>query len=289
MHRENPLRASDPLCEADHRTLAALLPVAGPVARGCGGGGDSLGRLRELGCVIDHTPDGPHLRRTSLNVWAEHIAWAVGCTARPERIRVYRRTTSTQDAARRSGTPDAIVVADEQTHGRGRRGRSWLARPGGAVLLSLAHPGPAEGLTPRVAVAIAEVVDELLNPSADGEEHHVTTGLFPQTRIKIPNDIVYCGKKVAGILLETYSHRGTAPGPRSVIGIGLNVEPPPPMDPRTPEETRTAPPLPATSLREMGIGHDRLHILTQLLLRLDRVLASGDQDAIEQAWARRVL
>lgn len=115
--------------------------------------------------------------------------------------------------------PDfAVVVADNQTAGRGQRGNSWESEPGKNLLLSM-HYCPPECLHPSrqfliskaVSLATAEAVDRLL----DGCGH-------PDVCVKWPNDIYVGDRKVAGILIENtlQSPAGIA---HSVIGIGLNI------------------------------------------------------------------
>jgi BirA family transcriptional regulator, biotin operon repressor / biotin---[acetyl-CoA-carboxylase] ligase len=103
------------------------------------------------------------------------------------------------------------LLAEVQTAGRGRRGRSWQALPCGSVLLSVAwqFPGGAatlSGLSLSVGVAVARA---LCTYGANG------------VQLKWPNDIVWRGQKCGGVLIEL---SGDALGPTTaVIGIGLNV------------------------------------------------------------------
>lgn len=104
-----------------------------------------------------------------------------------------------------------VVIADEQTAGRGRLGRSWHAAPGENLTFSLilrpAIPPDRMGLLSLlVAVGLARGIEE-------------ATGL--RVFCKWPNDLLYGGKKLAGILLE-----GSCANERVehvVVGIGLNV------------------------------------------------------------------
>ena len=115
----------------------------------------------------------------------------------------------------RSGAPEgSVVVADEQTAGRGRLGRAWVSAPGSglwfSVLVRMA-PDPQRGLLPLLAgVAVAEAA----------RRHGVPAAL------KWPNDVVVDGdaldgspgpRKLAGILAETDGEDAV------VIGIGVNV------------------------------------------------------------------
>jgi BirA family biotin operon repressor/biotin-[acetyl-CoA-carboxylase] ligase len=110
------------------------------------------------------------------------------------------------------GAPEgAIVVADHQTSGRGRWGRTWLSEPGRALLFSLllrprVPPDRLGLLTTALGVACAEGVESCAG--------------IP-TRLKWPNDVTASGRKLAGILVETRLR-----GPRveaAVAGVGMNV------------------------------------------------------------------
>jgi len=114
-----------------------------------------------------------------------------------------RSTTSTNDRARAlaaAGAPHGtLVTAAEQTEGRGRQGRTWSAPPGRTLLLSLVLRDPPALLPLAAALAVAEV--------AGGE-----------AQIKWPNDVLFGGRKIAGILAE-----GRPQDDWAVLGIGLNV------------------------------------------------------------------
>jgi BirA family biotin operon repressor/biotin-[acetyl-CoA-carboxylase] ligase len=151
--------------------------------------------------------------------------------ARQER---FARIPSTNDAVRAwlaAGTPEVcLAVADEQTAGRGRAGRSWLAPPGAALLLSLGFrpawlpPGRAWQLAAIVSLAMADAAED-------------AAGLRDRAiRLKWPNDLVIeedgpgregsgLGggpvRKLGGVLGET-DGLGSA-DPRVVVGIGVNA------------------------------------------------------------------
>ena len=118
----------------------------------------------------------------------------------------HRETDSTNARARAlaaAGAPHGtLVTADAQTAGRGRQGRSWVAAPGDALLMSLL----VRRVDPLLPLAAAVAVCESLAPL--------------EARIKWPNDVWLGagGRKVAGILIEGRPQEGWA-----VIGIGLNV------------------------------------------------------------------
>jgi BirA family transcriptional regulator, biotin operon repressor / biotin---[acetyl-CoA-carboxylase] ligase len=123
--------------------------------------------------------------------------------------RHYRVTDSTNERARElalTGAPGGTVVtAEEQTSGRGRRGRAWAAPPGKALLYSaILRPLRREhGLLPlAVPLAVCEAVEALSSR---------------ECRVKWPNDVWIGESKAAGVLLEA------RPSDWAVIGIGLNL------------------------------------------------------------------
>jgi BirA family biotin operon repressor/biotin-[acetyl-CoA-carboxylase] ligase len=157
------------------------------------------------------------------------------------------RCASTQRLIPVDASEGAVAVAEEQTEGRGRLGRSWEAEPGTSVLCSVLLRPPAEParlpeLTLVGARACAMAIREV-------------TGLRPV--LKDPNDVLVGGRKVAGIL-------GEANEGRVVLGIGVNVNV---AGEALPGGTR----LPATSLLvELGSPVDRVELLVSVLAELER-------------------
>ena len=130
--------------------------------------------------------------------------WA-GCLIQRE-----ARVDSTNARARawaRQGAPHgAVIVAGEQTAGRGRRGRGWSSGAGMGLWLSMvARPKAEPGAVPKLVFAAA---------LATADACRAVSGL--EVQIKWPNDILFNGCKIAGILLEKE-------GDAAVIGIGINV------------------------------------------------------------------
>lgn len=134
-------------------------------------------------------------------------------------IRYFNQTGSTMDEAAtwlQDDAPDfALVIADEQTEGRGRLGRKWFTPPNSALAFSLIlHPHTTEHFhhwtlfSGLAAVSICEVLEQRY-------------ALKPQ--IKWPNDILLNGKKAGGILIEAHWQGNDLMG--IVIGVGINVAP----------------------------------------------------------------
>ena len=141
----------------------------------------------------------------------------------------------------------ALAVAEEQTEGRGRLGRHWHSPPGVSVLCSILLEPPVETQRlPELSLVAGEAAAEAIA---------TVTALGPE--IKLPNDILLGGRKVAGILAE-------ARDGRVVLGIGINVN-------LTEDQLPTEVHLPATSLRvELGREVDRAELLVELLAVLER-------------------
>jgi len=165
-------------------------------------------------------------------------------------------TTSTNDRARElamAGAPaGTVVLAEEQTAGRGRQGRSWSAPRGRGLTLSvLLRPDPAQlGMLPlAAAVAACEACESVA---------------AVECAIKWPNDVLVDGRKLAGILIESRPQEGWV-----VVGIGFNVDTS--AAELGPELEQTA-----TSLRiETGAPVDRERVLDALIKGLAARTGAG--------------
>jgi BirA family biotin operon repressor/biotin-[acetyl-CoA-carboxylase] ligase len=132
------------------------------------------------------------------------------------RVALHASVGSTLDVAHRLA-PDApsgtLIVADEQTAGRGRHGRRWSSEPGAGLWLTMIErPTDARALD-VLALRCGLYAAEALEPLAGA-----------RLCLKWPNDLYASGRKLAGILIET-RWRGTAPD-WVAIGFGLNVRAP---------------------------------------------------------------
>lgn len=125
-------------------------------------------------------------------------------------------TTSTNDEARRAaqkGAPSlSVFVAESQTAGRGRQGRSWASPRGENLLFSVLFRlhAPANNL-PLVALAAGLAVRDAVARAAP------TASVL----VKWPNDVLVSGRKIAGVLAESVS--GSSGPAVVVVGIGINV------------------------------------------------------------------
>jgi BirA family biotin operon repressor/biotin-[acetyl-CoA-carboxylase] ligase len=182
--------------------------------------------------------------------------------------------TSTSDVARRlaqRGDPEGtLVIAEEQTAGRGRQGRRWIAPPGSSLLLSIVfRPSLAPAELPQLLMASSLAVAQAVEDS---------TGL--PVRLKWPNDILLEGKKTGGILIEAGISGDKLD--YAVVGIGLNVN----LDPAEIPEIAGH----ATSLStQLGRRVPRPEVLQSLLQSLEQEylrLQSGESP--QGRWAARV-
>lgn len=160
--------------------------------------------------------------------------------------RYTERCPSTQRLLEPDAPEGAVAVAEEQTDGRGRLGRSWQAPAGKAVLVSvLLRPRVAPPRLPELTVVAGEAVAAAIER---------LTGLEPV--IKFPNDVLVRGRKVAGILAE--SSEG-----RVVLGMGVNAN-------QTADELPPGAQTEPTSLLvELGRTVDRGALLAAILSELE--------------------
>jgi BirA family transcriptional regulator, biotin operon repressor / biotin---[acetyl-CoA-carboxylase] ligase len=244
------------------------------------------------------------------------VTAALGAQALPRTLRCHASIGSTMDLAREllqqlpADQLPALVLADEQTAGRGRQGRPWVAPPGTALLSSLAlrptwlRPAQGVALVWMLAVALCEAVEELtpLRPGlkwpndllvqmAEGSEHvssdpaaeqpHDPPG--PPLAAVSARPALYqpTWAKTAGILLEVNLSAERVEW--AILGCGVNVSAAPP-----PGST----PYPATSLHAAGGPVSRLDLVSLLMRRVGywhTRLRAGDQDALFAAWRTRLI
>lgn len=132
-----------------------------------------------------------------------------------ERVRIEaRRAGETQALGRRQhDLQPCLLVAEQQSHGRGRLGRAWYSTRGASLTFSLALPlrmRDWSGLSLVVGAALADALEPL-----DGQP-----SATPRLGLKWPNDLWLDGRKLGGVLIETVpagAHR------IAVVGVGLNI------------------------------------------------------------------
>lgn len=170
-------------------------------------------------------------------------------------IRYFSTIGSTNQYARRiaeEGAADGtLVIADEQTDGRGRRGRHWVTPPGEAISFTLIlrpnlPPEKISMITLVMGLAVAQAVQVLYGLDAG---------------IKWPNDVVINGKKLCGILTEMSAEINEVH--YIVIGVGINAN-----LVHFPEEIRST----ATSLKlELGREVNRAELIAAVMKRFEKL------------------
>jgi BirA family biotin operon repressor/biotin-[acetyl-CoA-carboxylase] ligase len=190
---------------------------------------------------------------------------------------------STNDEALRrvrEGAPTGLLVlAEHQTAGRGRKGRSWTSPPGSGLCFSLVvHPVfPRQHwplLSLLTSVAVARAIEDIAARLEAGR------GGLLRVDLKWPNDVLLSGRKAAGILIET----ADSPGGRGavVIGVGVNVG----IDSVPPGMEGSA----ASLSREAGVRVPRQALLVSFLQRFQEeylLLERGERKAILDHWKAR--
>ena len=161
----------------------------------------------------------------------------------------------------------SLVVADEQTAGRGRSGRAWFTSPGAGLAFSLIlRPEQIESASiPRLTGLGALAVCEVLQREYD-----------LQAQIKWPNDVLVGGRKLTGVLVEADWQGDEIRS--AVLGIGINVAPD-----SVPPESEAG--FPATCVETaLGSPIDRWTLLREVLRALLSRLLDIAQDEFLQAW-----
>jgi len=212
-------------------------------------------KLRALGVrVKGHPRSGYHIERMPDILVPQMLSHRLYGTPFARRIYHFFKIDSTNSVAMRlgeSGEPHGtIVVAEEQTAGRGRAGRTWTSEKSAGIYCSILlrppiPPAHAPLLTLVAGLAARDAAAEDLDTLPD---------------IRWPNDLLVGGRKVCGILTEMHAEPDRIH--YAVIGIGMNVN-----QSKMPEELSDI----ATSLRiETGKIHSRLELLIRLLRSVDR-------------------
>lgn len=126
----------------------------------------------------------------------------------------YREVGSTNDVAKGlaiGGCPEGtVVVAESQTAGRGRLGRTWESPKGGLYFSLVLRPALPLSVAPRITLLAGVAVCKAIRSVARVEG-----------AIKWPNDVLIHGKKIAGILTETEAKEGRIR--HAIVGVGINV------------------------------------------------------------------
>jgi BirA family transcriptional regulator, biotin operon repressor / biotin---[acetyl-CoA-carboxylase] ligase len=204
-------------------------------------------------------------------------------------VRYFEQIDSTNAEAARwleSGAPHlSLVLADEQTAGRGRAGRQWFTPPGAGLAMSLLVTEYDLNTNSPSVLADSLSLFPGLGAVATAQMLESECGLAAE--IKWPNDVLVAGRKVAGVLAEAHWMGGRLLG--AVLGIGINVYP------------ESIPPgaklnFPAASIadclqvaNQIGIGDlDRLRILRAVVESLIAWLPRLNSTDFLNAWNSRL-
>jgi BirA family biotin operon repressor/biotin-[acetyl-CoA-carboxylase] ligase len=196
-------------------------------------------------------------------------------------VETYETVTSTNDICmervsdRTEGNDEAsfLILADHQTLGRGRRGKSWISPYGSSVYMSLSQRFEAgaaslSGLSLVVGIAVAQAIEKISGSTAVG--------------LKWPNDIYVNQKKLGGILLEV---KGDLSGPcYAIIGIGVNVV--------VPKAEVSKIDQPYTTLAEAypKVDWDKNQLVAEIVLTLRELLnefVESGFDVFQSRWQKR--
>ena len=183
----------------------------------------------------------------------------------------YPKLTSTMDIAKKKAQEGAnegtVVIAGEQTSGRGRLGRTWLSPQGNLALSVILKPSldKVHQLIMVTSLAVVRAIKKVADIEAE---------------IKWPNDVLIGGKKVCGILIETEVQRDKVLF--ATIGIGININ----RDPlATPEISSTATSLTSESGKE--IQKDK--VVVALLSEIEQLyLESQAGTSIYKEWKQHM-
>lgn len=167
----------------------------------------------------------------------------------------------------------SAVLANSQTHGRGRSGRTWTSEPGAGLYLSVGLPVAGHkvpSLPLLVGLSVAKVLEDLAVP----------------VKLKWPNDLLIAQEKLGGILCESF--QGNV-GPVTVVGVGLNLKPPshiPPASQAGFHWLPTALSLHLGTAQAVPASELARRIVSRLLADLDAFHAQGSSMLVESFMVR---
>ena len=237
----------------------------------------AIGALRSEGLVIDGVPgEGYRLAPEDDSLTAAGIAALLDTDFIGKDLLVIPSLTSTNSVLKEQylGRPHGFVLlAEEQTGGRGRLGRSFASPAGTGIYLTiLLHPTlpiqHIQFITIAAAVAVAEAIGQ-------------TAGFDPQ--IKWVNDVLMEGRKLCGILTEAVIEGETGMVSSLVVGIGVNLRP----NSDWPDEVRAV----AGALSEFGSVPRRAELAAAILSRFERaytMLEQGERDSLLERYRSRL-
>ncbi|MGH9375543.1 MAG: biotin--[acetyl-CoA-carboxylase] ligase [Terriglobia bacterium] len=229
-------------------------------------------KLRSLGVDIQgHPSSGYQLRKLPDVLTPSLLRTELGDCSLGRKVIHYFTVGSTNteamNLAARGAAHGTVVVAEEQTAGRGRFGRAWYSEKSAGIYASIIlRPAIAPAQAPVLALAVGLAAQQAIEAAA---------GMEPDLRW--PNDLLLDGKKLGGILTEMSAEIDRVHA--VVAGIGLNVN-----QQELPPELA----LIATSLRiETGKRFSRLALLASLLKQMEifyDLLIEAGSEAVARRW-----
>lgn len=174
-----------------------------------------MNQLKEDGYAIISQPKKGYRIMAAPDKLSENtLSWGLNTVWLGKKIIHHTSLPTTQNLAHQlaqeGATHGTIVVADEQTEGKGRMGKRWRSNEGTISMSMILRPNLLPYLTPQLTLLTATVVAEVLK-----EMTHVNV------QIKWPNDLLIDGKKMTGILTEMQAEQDKVQ--YIIIGIGINV------------------------------------------------------------------
>ncbi|MFA6078914.1 MAG: biotin--[acetyl-CoA-carboxylase] ligase [Candidatus Omnitrophota bacterium] len=176
-------------------------------------------KLRDEGYEIEASPHlGYRLIHIPDSLMPDEIKWKLKSRVMGREVISYKLVDSTNDVAyslaEKGMKEGAVILAEEQAHGKGRHGRKWVSHPKGGIYMSCIlrpniPPNEIARITLLAAVAVAKSVREVSGMPA---------------MIKWPNDILLNSRKICGILTEMKAEQDTVDF--IILGIGINVNTP---------------------------------------------------------------
>lgn len=234
----------------------------------------SVEALKKMGYQIDAVPKrGYTLLKSPELLLPYEIRLKLKTKILGKEIVYFKRVSSTNDVAKdlaSKGAPEGLLVlAEEQTKGRGRMGRSWFSPLGGLWFTLLLRPTISPEKVPLLALMLGVGVARGLS----------TLGL--KCRLKWPNDVLINGKKVCGILTELDAEMDRVN--YVIAGIGINVN----------NEVKDFPsefkPSATTVKEELGREVYRVVLLTEILKELESMYNAflrGNRELVLNEWRR---
>ena len=225
--------------------------------------GYEIEAVRNKGYRLNSSPDVISEAEISSHLKTE---WA------GKKIVCYEQTDSTNNRAKDAGEQGAehgaLFIAEHQTAGKGRRGRTWVSPSGNSIYMTLLlrphiHPNQAPMLTLVMGLSVAEAISQTTNEKAE---------------IKWPNDIVVNKKKICGILTEMSLEMHDIN--YVVVGVGINVN-----QREYPDEVKET----ATSLyMESGHRYKRSVIIAEVLKQFEKnyemFMQTGDLSGLKEQY-----